>query len=277
MLSTEGKKPTRVRQILSEAAAELVEAGVLADHAWRGAPRRGPMELVLAPGPLLQLSGLLRGIGLTDPPDVRVQYALLRAFGVTAPKARAMIAEKPGQVAEVLLRACHLRATDPTVVSKSWAGWIIHHVEHETSFAGEVAFQEWRRSSLAKLQSVDALVSGPRSVSPAPASRAAASEPMPPLPRPSADPAAAERWQRALASVRSQLSMLDDFGVDDAVPIAADDGELTLAVSSDIAARALERTRTRLAAALEETEGRPVALRVVVLPPGAVAAGANSR
>jgi hypothetical protein len=162
-------------------------------------------------------------------------------------------------------------------VSKSWAGWIIHHVEHETSFAGEVAFQEWRRSSLAKLQSVDALVSGPRSTSPAPAPRAAAAEPMPTLPRPTADPVAAERWQRALASVRSQLSMLDDFGVDDAVPIAAEDGELTLAVSSDIAARALERTRARLAAALEETEGRPVALRVVVVPPGAISAGVNGR
>src|SRR5690606_8812156 len=102
-------------------------------------------------GPLLQLSGLLRGIGLTDPPDIRVQYALLRAFGVTAAKARLMIAEKPGQVAEVLLRACHLRATEPTAVVKSWPGWIVYHVEHETSFAGEVPFQQWRRSALSKL------------------------------------------------------------------------------------------------------------------------------
>lgn len=267
MLTTEGKKPTRVRQILSEAAAELVEAGVLATHVWRGAPRRGPMELVLEPGPLLQLSGLLRGIGLTDPPDVRVQYALLRAFGVTAPKARAMIAEKPGQVAEVLLRACHLRATDPTVVSKSWAGWIIHHVEHDTNFAGEVAFQEWRRSSLAKLQVTDGLVTNGKT--PAAGVRALPPEPLPPIVRPPADPAAAERWQRALGSVRAHLSVLDDFGVDDAVPVGGDEDELTLAVSSDIAARALERTRARLTEALTVTEGRPVALRVVVVPPGA--------
>src|SRR5207237_7431239 len=140
---------------LTAAAAAPVEAGGLAEHEWRGAPRRGPMDFVVAPGPRLQFSALLRGVGLTDPPDVRVQYALLRGFGVTAPRARALIAEKPGQVAEVLLRACHLRATDPTAVSKSWAGWIIHHVEHETSFAGEVAFQQWRRTSLAKLEPED--------------------------------------------------------------------------------------------------------------------------
>src|SRR5207237_82688 len=44
------------------------------------------------------------------------------------------------------------RATDPSTVTKSWAGWIIHHVEHDTSFAGEVAFQEWRRRTLARLE-----------------------------------------------------------------------------------------------------------------------------
>ncbi|AHG93043.1 hypothetical protein J421_5508 (plasmid) [Gemmatirosa kalamazoonensis] len=275
MLTLDGKKPTRVRQMLSEAAAELVEAGVLADHAWRGAPRRGPMTLELTPGPLLQLSGLLRGIGLTDPPDVRVQYALLRAFGVTAPRARALIAEKPGQVAEVLLRACHLRATDPGAVSKSWAGWIIHHVEHDTSFAGEVAFHEWRRTALARLDGqTDARPAAP-SAGPSARERAVSvSGPAPapaptPVARPAADPDADARWQRVLAVVRPQLSMLDYFGVEDAVAVGGDEGTLVLAVTNDIAARALHRALPRLTTVLGAHDGGPTEIRVVLSTPAA--------
>jgi hypothetical protein len=266
MLTLEGKKPTRVRQMLSEAAAELVEAGVLASHVWRGAPRRGPMELELVPGPLLQLSGLLRGIGLTDPPDVRVQYALLRAFGVTAPRARTLIAEKPGQVAEVLLRACHLRATDPGAVSKSWAGWIIHHVEHDTSFAGEVGFQDWRRTALARLDGGAPSGAPVPERAAAPIASPAPTEPVgpPPLPRPDADPKADARWQRVLAVVRPQLSMLDYFGVEDAVAVGGDDATLVLAVTNDIAARALQRALPRLESVLAAHDGRETTIRVVV-------------
>jgi hypothetical protein len=224
---------------------------------------------------------------------VRVQFALLRAFGVSAPRARSLIAEKPGQVADVLLRACHLRATDPTAVSKSWAGWIIHHVEHDTSFAGEVAFQEWRRTALAR---VDGTASGSAAGGTAGAGvalgapsgaatgagrarRAAVtatrieSEPAaPPVPRPAADPAADARWQRVLAVVRPQLSMLDYFGVEDAVPVRGDDDTLVLSASNDIAARALHRALPRLTEVLSEHEGRTVEIRVVLVPPSPSAA-----
>ena len=267
LLTTDGKKPTRVRQILSEAAEELVAAGVLARQEWRGAPRRGPMELLLEPGPLLQLSGLLRGIGLTDPPDVRVQYALLRAFGVSAAKARALIGEKPGQVAEVLLRACHLRATDPSTVTKSWAGWIIHHVEHDTSFAGEVAFQQWRRSTLARIEEPRGAggtrVAGSRRLSAAPA-EPVVEESAPDVPRPEADAVAAARWAVVLDAVRPELSMLDYFGVEDAVPQPSEADALVLAVTNDIAARAVQRLAPRLESALAAAEGRAVAVRVVL-------------
>ena len=284
LLSTEGKKPTRVRQMIGEAAEELVAAGVLARAGWQGTPRRGSMALLLEPGPLLQLSGLLRGIGLTDPPDVRVQYALLRAFGVTAAKARAMIAEKPGQVAEVLLRACHLRATDPGAVHKSWPGWIIHHVEHETSFAGEVAFQEWRRTALGRLDPAAELGADMRRAraiggAPAAAPRATPATPdavsapdaaaAPPdravsRARPSADPAATDRWAAVLEAVRPALTILDLYGIEDAVPVASDDTVLTLSVSDEIALRAMQRLTPRLEVVLTEVEARPVALRVAI-------------
>ena len=279
MLSTEGKKPTRVRQMLTDAAAELAEAGVLADHAWHGTPRRGAMEFVLAPGPLLQLGGLLRGVGLTDPPDMRVSYALLRAFGVSAAKARGLIAEKPGQVGEVLLRACHLRTTDPEAVTKSWAGWIVHHVEHDTSFAGEVAFQQWRRTTLAKLEQpalpAPRAADGPAGPAPQGAAPRNAGAPLPPLDdrdgwdrlaggRPADDPSARERWQRALADLRPELSEFDRYWVAQTVVLPSTPGELVLSVPDWTTEQGLQRLMPRLVAVLGALERRDVAVRVAL-------------
>lgn len=291
LLST-ANKPTRARRMLSDAADELIAAGVLTTATWQGTPRRGPMELRLEPGPLLQLSGLLRGIGLTDPPDIRVQYALLRAFGVTAAKARPMIAEKPGQVAEVLLRACHLRATEPTAVTKSWPGWIIYHVEHETSFAGEIAFQQWRRSALARLDA-EAPAAAPRTVAAGKkvsasggarstrGERISAGEPEPRLvsttiPAPPVNEAAGSRWSSVLQRIRPSLTILDLYGVEDAVPVDGTSDVLTLSVSDDIALKALQRLVPRIEDALRELEETEVAVRVRTHTPISGATGQRS-
>jgi Replication initiator protein A len=266
MMTIDAKKPTRVRQMLTDAAEELVALGVLSSHTWHGAPRRGPMEFVLEPGPLLQLSGLLRGVGLSDPPDVRVQYALLRRFGVSAMKARAMIAEKPGQVADVLLRACHLRATDPSAVKKSWAGWVIHHVDNDTSFVGEVAFQQWRKTALAKLDRASELqtlaAATGAAVPPIHGPERAARSGNRPLP----DPDAAGRWSAALESLRPELSILDLYGIEDAVAVGGGQVTIDVEVSDDIAAKALQRLLPRIEEALLATEGRAVTVSVVVSP-----------
>lgn len=264
LLDTDDRKPTRVRKMLSDAAEELVAAGVLRSHEWRGTPRRGPMEFVLEPGPLLQLSGLLRGIGLTDPPDVRVLYAGLRAFGVSKEKARAMIAEKPGQVTEVLLRAHHLQKTAPESVTKSWAGWIVYNVERDTPFVGEVNFRKWRDRALARLA---APVEGePRASAPvdvAVDAPSGESRDRTDRPRPAAAPAALEEWEGILAALRPDLSPLDLYGVEDGVPVESRDDVLTVVVSNDIAARALARLTGRVESMLAARAGRPVALRVV--------------
>lgn len=315
MLSSEGRKPTRMRQLLTDAAEELTAAGVLASHAWHGAPRRGGMEFVLDPGPLLRLADLLRGIGLTDPPDVRVQYALLRAFGVSAQKTRALITEKPGQVSEVLLRACHLRATDPGAVTKSWAGWIIHHIEQDTNFAGEVAFQRWRRTELA---SVDAAVArganaparesqATREV--APVGRAArratlggdrdTARPAAPetsdasaaedgsggwdaVPggRPTADADAVARWERVQAELRPTLPVLDRYWLDQAVAVGSATDELVLCVPDAMTELGVQRLLPRVVALLSANEGQEVAVRVGLAPrpaPRARAAGPGRR
>lgn len=304
LLSTDSRKPTRLRQQLTEAAEELARAGVLSEYAWHGAPRRGGMELALGPGPLLRLGELLRGIGLTDPPDVRVQYALLRAFGVNAPKARALIAAKPGQVAEVLLRACHLRATDPGAVNKSWAGWIVYHVEQDTDFAGEVAFQRWRQTELAAVGSSSGRslerppltpagdVTGgaaPRLGSgragegrvevedghPSAATAGSASNAVPatsdvdawsavPGGRPIEDPDAAARWARVQTALRPTLPSFDAYWVDQAVPIGSATDELVLCVPDGLTEIGLQRLLPRIRGTLSAGAGVDVTVRVAL-------------
>jgi hypothetical protein len=58
--------------------------------------------------------------------------------------------------------------------------------------------------------------------------------------------------------------MLDYFGVEDAVPQASSDGELVVAVTNDIAARAVQRLVAKLETALSGIEGQPVTVKVVL-------------
>ena len=276
------KKPTKVRQQLESAAAELREAGVLSGATWLGT-KRGAKTFEVHPAPLLQFADLLRGIGLTDPADFRVQYAVLRHFGVTPAKARALLGEHPGQVGEVLLRACHLEVTDPKAIEKSWAGWIVHHVQAGTSFRGEVEFQRWRTTALA---AIDPSLRSGQAPTPArrltgetvPPSRppTTALLPEPPMPRmpapyerPDADAVAERWWEGALALVLPGAGPLDRYGLETAVPVAwhetqAGDAELAVWIHADdvVAANTVARTASRLEAALTSQAGRPV--RVVV-------------
>ncbi len=282
------KKPTKVRQQLESAAIELRDAGVLANAEWIGT-RRGPKTFAVQPAPLLQFADLLRGIGLTDPPDFRVQYAVLRHFGVTPAKARALLSEHPGQVGEVLLRACHLEATDPAAIEKSWAGWIIHHVQAGTSFRGEVEFQRWRSTALAAIDAPaamsrttpNALPHGSGRVRPDGGAGGIGSgalpsfvdAPMPRIPAPYASPTpsgeARAWWEAALGTVLPTVGPLDRYGIEVAVPVAwelanGEAGVMTVWVHHDevVAANSLSRTIPRLEAALGAHAGVPVQVHV---------------
>lgn len=278
------KKPTKIRQQLESAADELREAGILASAEWHGA-KRGPRTFAVQPAPLLQFADLLRGIGLTDPPDFRVQYAVLRHFGVTPAKSRQLLAEHAGQVGEVLLRACHLEATNPEAIEKSWAGWIVHHVQAGTSFRGEVEFQRWRSTALAAIAQRDAeareataataLDAGQLTLVAAQTGRPVLEVPTERIPpahaSPDPEPAAAARWALVLDEVLPTVGPLDRYGLELAVPVAwrdanagADDGaaQLTVWVPPEdvVAQRSVGRVVARLEAALGAQAGTPVRL-----------------
>ena len=275
LTTSASKKPTKIRHQLESAAEELREAGLLADASWQGS-RRGPKAFEVHPAPLLQFADLLRGIGLTDPPDFRIQYAVLRHFGVTPAKARALLAEHPGQVGEVLLRACHLEATDPGAIEKSWAGWIVHHVQAASSFRGEVEFQRWRATALAAIAgpASPALAAGASRSAAEHGSRAAlaagateqhgggGSAPGSSAEAalrahyalPAADPDAAPLWEALVAAVLPSTSPFDLYGLEVAVPVGRSDDALVLWVHPDdvIAANMLARLRPRLELALAD-------------------------
>lgn len=288
LTSSTTKKPTKVRQQLENAAEELRDVGLLTAAEWQGA-RRGPKAFEVHPAPLLQFADLLRGIGLTDPPDFRIQYAVLRHFGVTPTKARSLLADYPGQVGEVLLRACHLEATDPTAIEKSWAGWIVHHVQASTSFRGEVEFQKWRTTALKALspdpstQSKHALAAGARATptngngrdtdsasatagAPAEHQEAARLRAFYPLPEPDAE--AATRWARAMQTVLPSVSPFELYGLEVAVPIGyvaiGDAAALSVWVhpNDDVAAHMLTRAVPRFERALSDAEERTVQVRI---------------
>jgi hypothetical protein len=291
------KKPTKVRQQLESAADELRDAGLVNVAGWQGG-RRGPKTFEVHPAPLLQFADLLRGIGLTDPPDFRVQYAVLRHFGVTPARARALLVDHPAQVGEVLLRACHLEATDPGAIEKSWAGWIVHHVQASTSFRGEVDFQRWKTSALRALTAGDggapvrALPPGAPAADGArangapgeagglegPAARLRARYPLP-----GEDPESAGPWRAALGVVLPTVSPFELYGLEVAVPIGfgrGDDGAETLGVwvhpNDDVAAHMLARAVPRLERALADACGRPIRVRVERRDDRAAAGGAGA-
>ncbi|GJG89487.1 hypothetical protein tb265_46680 [Gemmatimonadetes bacterium T265] len=277
------KKPTKIRQQLDSAADELREAGLVSAAAWQGS-RRGTKTFEVHPAPLLQFADLLRGIGLTDPPDFRVQYAVLRHFGVTPTKARALLVDHPAQVGEVLLRACHLEATDPGAIEKSWAGWIVHHVQAATSFRGEVGFQKWRTNALRALTAGTA-DAPTRSLPTATGHAAGASvaEPESAVARPDGaaarlrahyallleDADTAQTWRAALDAVLPTVSPFELYGLEVAVPLGiveSDGGADALSVwvhpNDEVAANMLARAVPRIEQALEEIRGSSTRVRV---------------
>jgi hypothetical protein len=172
-------------------------------------------------------------------------------------------------VGEVLLRACHLEATDPGAIEKSWAGWVVHHVQAATSFRGEVDFQRWRSSALAALGPASpagvGTAAGGSARAALPAGTAAAAEPaattalrahyaLPP-----ADPAAQARWEAALAEILPTVSPFELYGLEVSVPIASSDAELVVWVHPEdvIAANMLTRAVPRLEAALARAAATP--------------------
>jgi hypothetical protein len=251
---SERRQANEIVRSLRDAAAELVDAGVLSAFEHRKI-RRGEHEVTLVPGDALLLASLLRGVGAADLHETRVQLAFLRAFGVDASVARTLVEGDAAAVHEALLYALFLRETAPHEVQRSWSRMLVDRVEQKRSNAGVVGFESWLRKRRASL-AADA-AARPSAV------RAA-------LPAESAEPSlppvvlSDDAWGRALARLRPTEpdSVFRAFLAE--TELLAEDGEtVVVRAPSDFHAEKIVRSwGARLETLLAEELGRAVRLQV---------------
>lgn len=133
---------------LREAARALQAADVI--HDWQEtAAGRAERRFSFHAGPVLALAAHLRGAGSFDPDDVRLQFAVLRFFGVDVAEARRWLAEHPTATRDALCFAIFLRETNPGRVRTSWPAMMRDRILNRRTNAGEVGYEAWAARRLA--------------------------------------------------------------------------------------------------------------------------------
>lgn len=133
---------------LREAARALQAADVV--HDWQEvAAGRADRRFSFHAGPVLSLAAHLRGAGSFDPDDVRLQFGVLRFFGVDVAEARRWLAEHPTATRDALCFAIFLRETNPGRVRTSWPAMMRDRVANRRTNAGEVGYDIWAARRLA--------------------------------------------------------------------------------------------------------------------------------
>lgn len=132
-----GKGAARVRRAIEK----LIELDILASGVTRGRQRNQIIEL--EPGQLLRDAAYLRGLGLLDLRQLRVQVAALHALGLPVAEARAMTLEDSGYVHDLLLHVLFTRQQQPGSV-KNWPAYVKSAFAGRWSFAGNRRFEAWK-------------------------------------------------------------------------------------------------------------------------------------
>lgn len=233
--------PSRLRERLAEAAAELAACGVLHHATWRKL-RPGCYTFDLTPGPVLEFAELLRGAGLLDTSDVRVLYALLRKYGVKPAEARQMLREHAGALPDLLLYLGYAAAQrDPNKVIHAPVGFLRAALREGFSWAADSPFAKW------KARALETVLRPPRALARGDATgdtagptgtsatrRAAVGPPAPALqawPTPAADPALESCWEALREQVLDALGapgVLSRLALESLVPVGAEQGTLLL-------------------------------------------------
>lgn len=196
-LCADQKPLKKFKPKITAAGQSLITDGVLASFEILDAKRRGdPPIVVMQPGALLGLAGLLRGVGMMDPDDVATHMLVLAEMGMPMQERRNLIANNPGGVHWTLLYLEFARQKPEAAGLKNGLTHPLPFFRKkigEQGFEQDAAFQKWLAAEIQ-----------PR---PAPVGRAAQKKTLAAAPRerPAGEPAAVDLWNR----VRARMTGLD--------------------------------------------------------------------
>ncbi|CAN5787404.1 hypothetical protein BH23GEM5_BH23GEM5_24070 [soil metagenome] len=145
-----GSEPKKVRDRLVKAGEALQQQGILARFDVQS-PKKGQYRFTVEPGAVLEVASALRGVGLLDLHEVRLQLLLLNRFGVSSRVARQLVREQAHQVYWVLAYMVYREEIDEPADNPG--GFIRRLVQDGYNPRGDDGFQRWYERRLNALSS----------------------------------------------------------------------------------------------------------------------------
>lgn len=255
-------KPARVRALLEKAGALLKEHRVLQEMTITKGKGRGAYQVDLLPGPLLGVARLLRGVGLHELAETRVQLLLLGSIGINGTVARKLTRESANDVYLALAYLLYVQETDQRPLD-SPAGWVISTLRKGLALDTDRRFVEWleakRRAQRPEQPALPFPARPPREL---PRVRPATER------LPARDPRALSLWGEILPSLQNAFpSHLTLSALAELSPFALEDGVLVLRTVNSFAYEwVAQRVLTEIESLLEEkTHGEISGVRMLVV------------
>jgi hypothetical protein len=190
-------EPKKLRDRLMKAGEGLREAGVLRRFEV-ASPKKGRYTFVAEPGPVLEVAGALRGVGLLDPRETRSQLLLLSHYGVNARVARQLVRDQAHQVYWVLCYVMYRENVGERIDNPG--GFIRRLVQEGYNPRGEEGFQRWYERRM------EALAAPPASETPSHRRLAAATAAPPIAPAAEPEPLPDDVWGRVRGRLRAEIT-----------------------------------------------------------------------
>lgn len=249
-----GGTPSEQRRMLKQHFSVLAEQGIV--EGWEILKERpGQYRVQWNAGPTLSVARLLRGAGLADLEDARIQLLLLAAVGISGNEARQMLREAPDDALWALYYYCWVVETQGADAIKSPRAYLRWAIKEGRNLAGEVDFYAWYRQQTER-----------------PGEAVPPSTPIhtdaAPTPLPTPEPFPDNVWGESLRRIEGELPQpLFALYLRPTALLTLTESMATVGVPSDMAKKRLEEMRDRLEGILSEICERPVALSFVVTQP----------
>lgn len=260
------RRRNEVRDDLMKAGAELCDQGVLRRFNYESG-KRGQYTLFAEPGPRLEIAQALRGVGLLDLEETRIQLLLLSQLGINATVARQLVEQGSHQLYWVLCYtlyrrelACEGRGTP----IENPGGFIRRLAQEGFNPRSDEGFLRWYERQMAASE----LPLSQLTPTPSPALPASSAPTLPPFEVEPRDTEAAEHWAAVIEGWTDPNPMLS-VALSQIAPYAVEGEVLACLASMDLYARWVrERALPALERRLEEHTGGALRQIVIRVQPG---------